>query len=515
MLFCGVEWQIQTAALIMGCGTAETDEGLLRRKPLLAMDLGGNSQLLARLGVVRSLGRPQVSDDNPYSEARFKTLKYHPGFPDRFPEQAAATDFCRSFFPWYNHEHRHAGIAMLTPETVHYGKADAVIEQRQSTLTAAWRRHPERFVGGPPQHEPTPPNRLDQQTRPRDSRNDSLNPETRCAKVVDRFRGTDEGGPSSMKRNPLHPVVIALAVLLPALPARSGANLETWGTYDPERGYEWVAASQVLTPAGLVKAAGVHDRLRRGLDWQIQSSRVDHGLRDGEVADTDEWCALSKAPRGSYVQTEQDGRFISALLLAEVAVTATLAEATPGFFENGNPGTLFALTEVVPLHGRSATPAYALAPANRLVVHGRVFCAVTPSESVGVSPISGDRVVLLGEWGDHGVVRVGHWWDRIGHLALVEERDTLRWNFFPNFTNPPLSLSELYERVNGAVSGGLIDVTSSLVLQEHGSRERVEFVERLGEYESSGCRVLEVAERPGQGWTPTSISCPVTKRVQR
>ena len=93
------------------------------------MTAQGTAQLLARLGVVRSLGRPQVSDDNPYSEAQFKTLKYHPGFPPRFPDQDAATAFCRAFFPWYNTEHRHHGIAMLTPETVHNGRAQAVLNQ--------------------------------------------------------------------------------------------------------------------------------------------------------------------------------------------------------------------------------------------------------------------------------------------------------------------------------------------------------------------------------------------------
>ena len=116
----------------------------------------GTAQLLARLGVNRSLGRPRVSDDNPYSEAQFKTLKYHPGFPDRFPNQDAAIRYCRSFFPWYNTEHRHAGIAMLTPETVHYGRAQAVLEQRQRTLSAAWRRNPERFVDGEPRLGPLP-----------------------------------------------------------------------------------------------------------------------------------------------------------------------------------------------------------------------------------------------------------------------------------------------------------------------------------------------------------------------
>ena len=79
------------------------------------------AQLLADLGVTRSLSRPQVSDDNPFSEAQFKTLKYHPSFPGRFGDQGQAKTFCRSFFRWYNAEHRHGGISMLTPEQVHFG----------------------------------------------------------------------------------------------------------------------------------------------------------------------------------------------------------------------------------------------------------------------------------------------------------------------------------------------------------------------------------------------------------
>ena len=86
------------------------------------------AQLLADLGVTRSLSRPHVSDDNPFSEAQFKTLKYHPGFPGRFDDIAATSAFCRSFFRWYNTEHRHAGIAMLTPHDVHYGRARRVLE---------------------------------------------------------------------------------------------------------------------------------------------------------------------------------------------------------------------------------------------------------------------------------------------------------------------------------------------------------------------------------------------------
>jgi len=114
------------------------------------------AQLLADLGVTRSLSRPQVSDDNPFSEAQFKTLKYHPGFPRRFVGIDHATDYCRSFFPWYNTEHRHGGIAMLTPTNVHYGRAQAMLEQRQRTLADAWAAHPERFVHGIPEPRPLP-----------------------------------------------------------------------------------------------------------------------------------------------------------------------------------------------------------------------------------------------------------------------------------------------------------------------------------------------------------------------
>ena len=113
-------------------------------------------ELLADLGVTRSLGRPQVSDDNPFSEAQFKTLKYHPGFPGRFEDIHAAITFCRTFFPWYNREHRHAGIAMLTPSDVHHGRAQQILEQRQRTLQDAWAHNPERFVHGPPKPQALP-----------------------------------------------------------------------------------------------------------------------------------------------------------------------------------------------------------------------------------------------------------------------------------------------------------------------------------------------------------------------
>lgn len=107
-------------------------------------------QLLAQLDINRSHSRPHVSNDNPFSEAQFKTLKYHPSFPDRFGGIDQGLTFCRSFFPWYNNEHHHSALAYLTPHQVHYGLAEEQLRKRHEVLMAAYRAHPERFVGGPP-----------------------------------------------------------------------------------------------------------------------------------------------------------------------------------------------------------------------------------------------------------------------------------------------------------------------------------------------------------------------------
>jgi putative transposase len=108
-------------------------------------------QLLADLGVTRSHGRPYTSSDNPFSESHFKTLKYRPEFPQRFGCIEDAKAFCRRFFSWYNQDHHHAGIGLMTPDQVHYGQANAVHDARQDTLDDAFRKHPERFVRNPPQ----------------------------------------------------------------------------------------------------------------------------------------------------------------------------------------------------------------------------------------------------------------------------------------------------------------------------------------------------------------------------
>jgi len=113
------------------------------------------AQLLADLGVTKTHSRPHVSNDNPYSEAQFKTLKYCPQFPERFGSIQDSRSFCQDFFSWYNKEHRHSGIALLTPEQVHYGQADQIILQRQMVLAAAFEKHPSRF-----KHKPPAPDKL-------------------------------------------------------------------------------------------------------------------------------------------------------------------------------------------------------------------------------------------------------------------------------------------------------------------------------------------------------------------
>ena len=115
-----------------------------------SMKSHGVAQLLATLGVTKSHSRPHVSNDNPFSESQFKTLKYRPQFPDRFGSQQDAHAFCQDFFHWYNDQHYHSGIGMLTPAMVHYGSAHEVLHQRQQLLDTVYAAHPERFVNGRP-----------------------------------------------------------------------------------------------------------------------------------------------------------------------------------------------------------------------------------------------------------------------------------------------------------------------------------------------------------------------------
>ena len=125
--------------------TLHADRGAaMRSKPVAA--------LLVDLDIARSHSRPHVSNDNPYSESQFKTMKYRPDFPARFGCIEDARLHCQEFFAWYNTEHRHSGIGYMTPQAVHYGRAQTLRQARQLALDAAFRATPNRFKG----RRPTP-----------------------------------------------------------------------------------------------------------------------------------------------------------------------------------------------------------------------------------------------------------------------------------------------------------------------------------------------------------------------
>lgn len=121
-----------------------------------AMTAKSLAQLLDDLGVTKTHSRPYTANDNPFSEAQFKTMKYRPDYPVRFADPTQAHAWAHAFFGWYNNEHHHTSLGLLTPAIVHYGQATQVTAQRQATLTVAYNLHPERFVKGVPQ-PPQPP----------------------------------------------------------------------------------------------------------------------------------------------------------------------------------------------------------------------------------------------------------------------------------------------------------------------------------------------------------------------
>ena len=112
--------------------------------------------LFSDLGIEASHSRPHVSDDNPFSESQFRTIKYRPGFPDRFGSLEHAREVCRALFIWYNQEHHHSGLAFLTPAAVHHGRAEEILDARHRVRLDAYAAHPERFVNGPPHRESLP-----------------------------------------------------------------------------------------------------------------------------------------------------------------------------------------------------------------------------------------------------------------------------------------------------------------------------------------------------------------------
>lgn len=129
--------------------TIHADRGAPMRSKVVA-------ELFTDLGIAASHSRPRVSNDNPFSEAQFRTFKYRPEFPDRFGSIQDARAICHTLFGWYNNAHHHSGLRYLTPVDVHYGRAATRLEVRHRTRLAAYAAHPERFVQGPPRRETLP-----------------------------------------------------------------------------------------------------------------------------------------------------------------------------------------------------------------------------------------------------------------------------------------------------------------------------------------------------------------------
>jgi putative transposase len=129
--------------IVAGQLTLHADRGASMKSKPVAL-------LLSDLGITKTHSRPHVSDDNPFSESNFKTLKYRPGFPERFGELEDARCFSADFFDWYNHEHHHSGLAMLTPADVHFDRVHQRVVERQCVLDRAYAAHPERFARGRP-----------------------------------------------------------------------------------------------------------------------------------------------------------------------------------------------------------------------------------------------------------------------------------------------------------------------------------------------------------------------------
>jgi putative transposase len=129
--------------IVAGQLTLHADRGASMKSKPVAL-------LLSDLGVTKTHSRPHVSDDNPYSESHFKTLKYRPDFPERFGEIEDARGFSADFFDWYNHDHHHSGLAMFTPADVHFDRIPQLVVERQATLDLAYDAHPERFPHGRP-----------------------------------------------------------------------------------------------------------------------------------------------------------------------------------------------------------------------------------------------------------------------------------------------------------------------------------------------------------------------------
>ena len=307
---------------------------------------------------------------------------------------------------------------------------------------------------------------------------------------------------------------LVAALLLPALPATAQPteHPETVAYHDPEStSYNWIlqwhAASTVLDHDGSVKASlHIPALMRSALDRQLAwfSARyTDSDPLQGQTAgylSSREYCAPPLGVADKRPPEIHGGDFSSVLLLSEVAVTATVSEVIPGFVGTGEPELLFALAHVEPLHDRSRSPTYFMAPVGQFVVNGRMFCGERLWNEV--VPRAGDRVVVVGRW-NQGIVRMGH--SLTGALALTPSNgDPLTWRFMAVESGPP-TLSGLRQRTDEAVKGGLFDLAAPLLLKASFSADRERFSESWWKHHQNGCRIRSAQRLDDGSWQLSQV----------
>ncbi|MCY3930404.1 MAG: hypothetical protein OXH70_01675 [Acidobacteria bacterium] len=262
---------------------------------------------------------------------------------------------------------------------------------------------------------------------------------------------------------------------------------------------DWKAASYVLNPDGSVATERTGPRAARRLTLKSAGfverygSAARHGLREGDYPPRElcvggEW--TSELVGVSYAIPESDFKFDASVLLGEVAVTATVSEVMPGFSSEW-PHSLLALTDVVPLHDASPTPAYVLVPVGRVVTHDRVFCGGDPNQSAGYNFSEGTRLVVVGSW-RQGVVPVVSGAGDSGLLGVIDADGSIDW-MMPMIEGAPADLARLHQRIDDMAAGGLLELRALTSRQEPYSDDRKMVRDLVREQYREGCRIIGYA----------------------
>ena len=298
---------------------------------------------------------------------------------------------------------------------------------------------------------------------------------------------TKEIGGRMKQSLPLVTSLLAVVLLAPAAEGQ-GPPQEI-----PE--LDWISAARALDQAN---PDSLHPVARKQISEQSEKFRAtfvsaaSNGLREGRLP-PEEFCTVKGIGAGvALLGPVTYGEFGSGLLLAEVAVVATVTNITPGFDGSAWVESLLELGDAVALHGRSPIPDYVLVPVQRVVAEDRVFCGGYGAE---FDPVIGTRVVVLGPW-VQGVVPVGPGPGMSAMFATVQkDGESLRWS---HSSTGPNNLVDLQARVEEAVHGNLFSLTSHLVNQEERSKERRKFGVEWKQRRRRGCRLIAVDEGSGE-----------------